>query len=221
MYMTLKIKIFLFLCFTCKTTLINCHKLESRVDWLIPDHQEVRDLNFFFSIYEVRSSMNPFENFFQLKIEKSLESIVVRKIFLLVVLHLSKAETILGWQCVIVCDTNLGHDRLTVWHKVIKKQECVRVHYIIKRSALYYKIMERYKLLLRNLLFFVFLVGLGLLIFLLIPRAWKKGVSLVSEVNSVWLEEWNISVPVYRFGIIAIIYIYIYKYIHTHLFIYL
>ena len=80
--------------------------------------------------------MNPFENFFQLKIEKSLESIVVRKIFLLVVLHLSKAETILGWQCVIVCDTNLGHDRLTVWHKVIKKQECERLKQECERLTL-------------------------------------------------------------------------------------
>ena len=126
MNMTLKINFgvyFLFLCFTCKTTLINSRKLESRVDWLIPEHQEVRDLKFFFSIYEVRSSKNPFDlPFLETKVCLS----TVMKIFLSVVLHLSKAETFLGWPCVVVRGTNvfLFFWCMTVWHKVIKKQTC-------------------------------------------------------------------------------------------------
>ena len=106
MNMTLKINFgvyFLFLCFTCKTTLINSHKLESRVDWLIPEHQEVRDLNFFFHLWS-KTFKEPLWSSFSW--DKSLVSTVM-KIFLSVVLHLSKAETFLGWPCVVVRGTNV------------------------------------------------------------------------------------------------------------------
>ena len=49
------------------------------------------------------------------------------KIFLLVVLHLSKVETFLGWQSVAMYGTILVRDWLTEWHKVIKKLECERL----------------------------------------------------------------------------------------------
>ena len=125
MNMTLKINFgvyFLFLCFTCKTTLINSHKLESRVDWLIPEHQEVRDLKKIFHLWSKKFKEPLWSSF---SWDKSLVSTVM-KIFLSVVLHLSKAETFLGWPCVVVRGTNvfLFFWCMTVWHKVIKKQTC-------------------------------------------------------------------------------------------------
>ena len=85
------------------------------------------------------------------------------------VLHLSKAETFLGWQCVPVTLCAVQFWCMTVWHKVIKKTSRTT----LLKDQILYKIMGRDKLLRNPESSIVCLpCRTGRFIFLWIPRAW-------------------------------------------------
>ena len=114
--------LFLFVCFTCKTTLINSHKLESRVDWLIPEHQEVRDLKKFFHLWSKKFKEPLWSSF---SWDKSLVKychenlplgstsfVQSRNFFRLTMCSCARYKCLSFFWC------------MTVWHNVIKKQTC-------------------------------------------------------------------------------------------------